>query len=151
MDETGLTQEAPVGTPVDYEEWEEGVVDVIASMLSRRWFTSQIKLAIKPVMIKAGRRGSHQEITSLITRAKTKIRESVGISRDEARCEALSFYNDIIRDERVDARVKIAAQERVDRILGIEAKHDGTATVEEQASEIRKALSALEDAYGSVG
>lgn len=129
------------------EEFLDGLVDVICSMLAKRWWKSQIAAAVYPLLEKAGYGRNHRVLTSLITKAKERFRESAGKSRDEARQEAIQFYEDVIRDEQVDARTKIMAQERLDKLLGLEPKHDRDQDADQMASEIRKALKALEDAY----
>jgi DNA polymerase III gamma/tau subunit len=128
------------------QEFHDGIVDICASMLAKRWWKSQIFAALRPVLEKQGLKSDNYTLTCIMTKAKEQIREAAGKSKLDAKAEAVSFYEEIIRDESVDANVKIKAQERLDHILGIESKHDKV-DPDETARKVREAIAVLEKAY----
>lgn len=127
-------------------EFYDGLYDIVATMLAKRWWNSQITQSIKPILIKHGLPHETPDIKTIITNAKGRMREAAGKSREDVKAEAIAFYEEMIRDESTDPVVKIKAQERLDKIFGTESKHDAF-DADEKARTVRKALQALEEAY----
>lgn len=57
----------------------------------------------------------------VLARARERILERTGKPKDEHRMDSLMFYDSIIRDSAAQIRYKILAQERIDKLLGLEA------------------------------
>lgn len=63
---------------------------------------------------------SHATCGRYVSRARHVMVEEMGMSRDEARGQALERYEAVIRDKAADHYDRIRAQERIDKILGLE-------------------------------
>lgn len=63
----------------------------------------------------------HQTIADYVSRARARVQESYVEKRDELAKRAISRYEAIIRDPTSDTNARIRAQERIDKIWGVEA------------------------------
>lgn len=63
----------------------------------------------------------HQTITDYVNRARARLQESHKEKAEELAKKAISRYEAIIRDPSTDANARIRAQERIDKIWGVEA------------------------------
>lgn len=110
----------------------EATVDAAVEMLCRRWHKCQIKAALRrgncdkkkgPIFnpLKSAR-----TIERVLGRARDMIRGSLSETVKDRVSTALSFYESIIRDENASRREKMAAQERIDKLLGLEHHVDLT-------------------------
>lgn len=127
----------------------EQLVELVSDMMARRFHKGTIKEAVKLLVEKAGLRWDHRQYEAVANDARELMRMAAGETRETAREKAIAFYENVLRDEGVDARTKIAAQERLDKLLGLESKHDKDDDADATAKRIREALRALEDAYAN--
>gem|GEM_PF-4399833 len=94
-------------------------IAIAADGLARRKHKHQIIAEIEAALKHPIGRKQREQILTL-GRAVIINRESR--DPDEERCQAIALYESIIRDAEADPRDRIKAQERLDRIYGIEAK-----------------------------
>lgn len=128
-----------------YDQLAQETVDLVAHMLAYRWPKGRIFKTCYEIL----KTDNFRVVTGIVSKAKAQLRELANKPRVDARAEALAFYEHLIADDDVDPRTKIVAQERLDKLLGLESKHDGAADAEDTAAAVRKALTALEAAYAT--
>lgn len=138
----------PQGTPIP-DEIRDDIHDLIIDAYSRRAHKGEIKKLIYACFANS-EKYTCCSVTAerLMTEAKEKLRNRMGITRDEGRNEAIAFYESVIRDPNSDFSAKIRAQERIDKILGLEFTGAKSDTVDEFARKIREALEDQDKAYG---
>ena len=69
------------------------------------------------------------QINKYISRARKHLHEQANADRDELRGASIEFYRAIVRDESAETRDRLAAQARIDKILGLEAPTQSTQIV----------------------
>lgn len=127
----------------------EQLVELVSDMMARRFHKGTIKAAVKLLIEKAKLEWDHRKYEGIANDARELMRMAAGETRETAREKAIAFYENVLRDEGVDARTKIAAQERLDKLLGLESKHDKDDDADATAKRIREALRAMENAYAN--
>lgn len=96
------------------EELEERIVTT-ARLLARRLYLPDIRRTLMS-RYKIG----HAAVARYIAKARGLLFSYAGTSREEMRCVSLAFWADIVRyDESLSNRMR--AQERLERLLGLEA------------------------------
>lgn len=95
---------------------DDEAVDLAESLLSRRYSKAFIKSQLKEKFDCCAR-----TCERVLSRARERIIAASGADRTAHRQDALAFYNSIIRDDKANVREKIIAQERIDKLLGLEA------------------------------
>lgn len=131
------------------EDAYEPIVELIADMMARRFHKGSIKAAVRVLLEKVNIPWDHRKYEEMANEARELMRMAAGETRETAREKSIAFYENVLRDEGVDARTKIAAQERLDKMLGLESKHDRDEDADATAKRIREALRAMEDAYAN--
>ena len=63
---------------------------------------------------------SKRTVQRYLTKARQLMRKDTGRDREELRHDAISFYKSIISDQHAQPRDRLKAQERIDRLLGLE-------------------------------
>ena len=94
-------------------------IEFCRSMLLRRVPKNTIKRALRA---KFGGEISANTIEGYLGRAREALLADVGRGRHNHRANALGFYESIVADPKVAPRDKIKAQERIDKLLGLEDK-----------------------------
>lgn len=120
---------------------KEAIIELLMDGLATRMFKSQLKKLVRQCL-KGTAWGdlSHVAIEKMITEAKRRLRDEVGISREEGRASSIALYESIIRDPDADRALKIRAQERIDKVLGLEYQGAAGDDPDDIASQIRAAL-----------
>jgi hypothetical protein len=99
----------------------EEAIEVAMDGLCRRFHKSRIKQALAKKF--GGCARSHETI---LARARERLLEATGESMDYRRAEALRFYESLIASSKVAPRIKLLAQERIDKLLGLEMRQAPT-------------------------
>lgn len=138
----------PQGTPIPLEVRDD-IHDMIIDAISRRLHKGEIKKLIYACFANSDKYTCCAVTAErLITEAREKLRDRMGITKEEGRNEAIAFYESVIRDPQSDFSAKIKAQERIDKILGLEFTGAKSDTVDEYARKIREAIADQDKAYG---
>lgn len=87
-----------------------------AEMLAQGFYKGQVK---KHMRAKYGL--STPQINKYISRARKHLHAQAQADRDEMRGASLAFYRRIARNKNLEMKDRLKAQERVDKILGLEA------------------------------
>ena len=90
-------------------------VRLAAEMLSKGYYKHQIKKAFRE-KFDIG----HKQTQIYITRARKMLVELAGEDREELLGRSLSLYRSFVKDETQDARMRLLAQQRIDKLLGLE-------------------------------
>lgn len=136
----------PSGRPIP-EDVREEIVELLADAIARRQKKSALKRMVRDILS-----GSEWEAPSiatlerLITEARGLLRVNSGTDRDRARAEAIAFYEALSSDESASVGDRLRAQERLDKILGLEYKGAVSDDADEQAKRIREVLNASRSA-----
>lgn len=131
-----------VGRAADKYYMEE-VVELTMDLLAKRQFKSTIKTIVQEA---TGLKYNPAKFEALLTKARVRMSGHLKKAREDTKGCAIENYEAIIRDKPGSADA-LRAQERIDALLGHDAKfsaHDG---VEELATKMRRAI---EEARGSV-
>jgi hypothetical protein len=96
------------------EELEERI-DFAYKLLCRRLYKSDIKRALKQRYSMPAR-----TCEDYIARARERIVAETGESKPEHRAKSLAFYESVLADPEEKAADRIRAQERIDKLLGLE-------------------------------
>lgn len=99
-----------------YSECEE-IVDHVAELIGQRFRRSQIKIALREIDPNI----SYCTIQKIIALARRKIIATYGISPEQFKSEAIEFYSHIIREKKFPLRYRLQAQERLDKLIGLES------------------------------
>lgn len=126
------------------------VVELVADMLSRRFRKGEIKNALAE--LNGGERLSPATCETALRRARALLLRRVRQGPEEQRAEALGFYEQVIRDDKTTPRDKMAAQDGINRILGLDFKFNPPGEDPEDAAVlIREALKSMDESVGSNG
>ena len=91
-------------------------IQFVCDMLARGNQKSVIKSAFR---VKYGAIGAKQ-LEWYLTQAKKELRESIGVPPDDLRGASFAVYCSVLQNPNATPREKILAQERIDRLLGLE-------------------------------
>jgi len=91
-------------------------IEFVRALVSRRCLTSVIKAEFRSQFGDA----THETILRYVSRARVQILADAARGRDEMRAESLAFYNGMLADPGASHRDRIRAQERIDKLLGLE-------------------------------
>jgi hypothetical protein len=94
-------------------------IELCRSLLLRRVPKGTIKKAFRQ---RFGADADHGTIERYLTRAREDMLADLTRGRQTHRAGALAFYESILADPAVAARDKVRAQERIDKLLGLEDK-----------------------------
>lgn len=94
---------------------DESAVTLAIALLSARQEKHIIKAALK-----AKYKIHARTAETVISRARERIRQQTTRSPDEHRLDAYAFYNSIVSDTERSAKERILAQERIDKLLGLQ-------------------------------
>lgn len=92
-------------------------IDFVRSLLTVRCVTSVIKAAVR----KRFGVTDHATVLRYMARAREQILADVGRGRELLRAESQAFYESVVADQLAVYKDKIKAQERIDKLLGLEA------------------------------
>jgi hypothetical protein len=93
--------------------------ELCRSMLQRRVPKGTIKRAVRQ---RFGADIDHATIERYLTRAREALLTDLTRGRQTHRADALGFYESVLADSKAAFRDKIKAQERIDKLLGLEDK-----------------------------
>ena len=93
-----------------------------------RWLGCAHMFQIKDLMRKMARANGHEKlsyrtIAKIVSRAREKRRRDNSLAFPEPGEDAIAWYRKIVLDPNLPLRERIRAQERVDSILGVDAKY----------------------------
>jgi hypothetical protein len=94
-------------------------IELCRSMLLRRVPKSTIKKAFRQ---RFGQDIDHGTIERYLTRAREAMLDDLTRGRQTHRAGALAFYESVLADHTASLRDKVKAQERIDKLLGLEDK-----------------------------
>src|SRR4051812_43598463 len=94
-------------------------IELCRSMLLRRVPKSTIKKAFRQ---RFGADIDHGTVERYLTRAREAMLADLTRGRQTHRAGALAFYESVLADPAAAVRDKVKAQERIDRLLGLEDK-----------------------------
>lgn len=136
----------PTGHPIP-EDVRDDVVDLLVDAISQKWHKSQMKTAIRECF-----KGSEfadpstATIERLISEARAELRNRLGVDRGDEKLNAIAVYEAVIRDPNATHGERIKAQERIDKILGLENK-GGADDADDRAKAIRDELAKLDGMF----
>lgn len=130
---------------------DETIVLRVSEMLARRWPKGMI---IDAICRYAGsqtgeknRQGipfhlpSRETTESILTKARKDMQDRLNLEKGYHKALSLEFYESIIRDPNTTSLEKMRAQERIDNVLGNEAKfNSNTESADTTAAKIREFL-----------
>lgn len=93
----------------------EDAIALAELALSRRLHKSAVKRLIM-AQFKVGARTAE----TVISRARGRLLERTNRNVEEHRADSYSFYDSVLRDQAAPIRMKLIAQERIDRLLGLQ-------------------------------
>ena len=94
-------------------------IELCRSMLLRRVPKATIKKAFRT---RFGAKLSHRTIERYLARAREALLADLTRGRQTHRADALGFYESVLADHTASLRDKVKAQERIDKLLGLEDK-----------------------------
>lgn len=154
---TPRPKQAVVVNTVVGDKWTYGTEDVelVSEMLGRRWTKGMIASAVyemagRATKTKVGTRYFHrcsqQQINDIINDARKLMMERLQIEHPFQRALALEFYEGIIRSPTTAPHEKLRAQERIDSVLGLDAKFDlsKTDSADAIAAKLREAAKLID-------
>jgi hypothetical protein len=95
---------------------DEDAIDLAQYCLGRRWDKGKIKIVLKEKFDLSAR-----SCERVLSRARERIVLATSQDRREHRQDAFGFYLSVIRDAGATTREKLLAQERIDKLFGLEA------------------------------
>lgn len=121
----------------------EELLEFAVDLLSRRLQDGKVARALASCFPK----GEHDRdmILAIIEEAKKRLDASE--DPEETKKKSIAFYLSVIRDDSVKMSDRIAAQARVDALMGVD-KQVTVGGPEDVAARIRETLEAQEKAYG---
>jgi len=94
----------------------EEVITFTEAALSQRFHTADVhRLLLRKYGIKS------RTAQKCVARARQRILEKTLKSKSDHKIDALAFYDQILRNKEATVREKILAQERIDKLLGLES------------------------------
>lgn len=100
----------------------DSIIDLVVHLLNRRQPKSKITREIsKALGLPDGELVTTNTTQSYVCRARERILESASKTKDETKTEALRFYESVVNGPDSTVKEKIAAQERIDKLIGHEA------------------------------
>lgn len=97
----------------------EELVAMAASMLAQRCHKSQVKAAVRNA-VHDGKLSTHS-CEKVITLARRRLVEATAIAAQDHRNQAYQFYTSVLQNPHARPLEKIKAQERIDKLLGLES------------------------------
>lgn len=117
------------------------IIGLVADCLGNRWAEWRIREFIHKL---AGYRVLSQTVQKIISKAKELNRERYGVPTLTHKTNAVAFYEAVIANEAFPLKERIRAQERLDQLLGLEARYANNADPQEVAAKARELLAAIE-------
>lgn len=117
------------------------IVELVAECLMHRWSEAQIK---KLLQTRAGRRLCVSQLQKTISAAKKRLRERLELDIRDQKALSMAFYESILANEEVDTKERLRAQERIDSLLGLDAKYTAINDPVENAQRARELLSQID-------
>ena len=117
----------------------EELIDFVVDMMAQRFLKGQMKRALRKIC--GAKKISQSVYETLFREARELLNERYKRTRTERLQESYDFYEKIIRDDTVEEKVRIKAQERLDSLGGFDARfkqHDNE-DPEDIAAKIRAA------------
>jgi len=135
----------PSGHPIP-DDVRAMIVEMVADAMAQRARKYQLKELIRNCLANTQHADpSIATIERLCTDARALLRASIGLNRDEGRKTSIALYESIIACNASAPKDKIKAQERIDKVLGLEHHGSTEDNTESVASRIRESLKQLED------
>jgi len=118
----------------------EELIDFTAELLGQRFRRCQIREELRKINPEI----SNRIITLLIAAARRKLIATYNVNPEQYKGEAIEFYSYVIRNSSFPIKFRIQAQERLDKLLGLEALK--VENPEEYISRLNAALQAMDKA-----
>lgn len=100
----------------------EALVESVTEKVARRWSRSALKVYVTE-MVQVGWEDTtptEQELLLVIGKAHAGLIERGKGTTENNRAVSVAFYESVLRDRDADMKDKLKAQERLDKILGLE-------------------------------
>lgn len=139
--------------PVDKWEWESTpVVGLVSEGLARRWHVCDLRVIIAKQAARSLKRPvgqvSDKIVHAILKAAREDLLKRLDLDRSYEKALAVSFYESIIRDPTSTLPERTRAQERIDSVLGLDAKFDqGKDGADQLAQKIRAALGLMSNLH----
>lgn len=119
------------------------LVDVAVSMLAQRVKKHAIRRKIEEAL---ERRLTNSTFEKLLTLARTRLLKYATPDPDEELAKAIAFYETVIENLDEESPIRIKAQERLDAIMGHDARYRRDLTGHDAlARKLREALQLMEE------
>lgn len=103
-------------------KWDEQTVYTAEVLLAKRFTKGQVKEQLRKLMLAGGVESvSARTLETVLARARANLVERSGKPREEHRNDAYGFYTSVIQSKEATSMARIRAQERIDKLLGLEA------------------------------
>lgn len=102
------------------------LIALAEALLARRHTKAEVKRLLKAAHERAAKATATDQYLSartcekILTAARTSLADRIGKARGDLRNEAYLFYDSVLRDPGAKPLEKIKAQERIDKLLGLE-------------------------------
>jgi hypothetical protein len=93
------------------------IVDQVVEWIGLKWTKSMIKAELRDWF---GDQLSSSLCSRIISHARWKIKELYKIDPAEFKGSSIEFYRSVIRNPKISVQFKLTAQERLDKLLGLE-------------------------------
>ncbi len=110
----------PTRTKISKEQQIQ-LVQLVKHLLSLGKHLSEIKRAVVREYDLSSR-----SVERYIIRARREMTQRLEVPVEQLRAEAFFFYVSIINDNNSSQRERLRARERIDKLLGLDKKHDST-------------------------
>ena len=112
-------------------------VKLCMDLLGRGYRKTDIK-----VVVKKQYGVSYRTVENYLSRARAMLLDELGTTREEQRSRSLDLYRSVLKDSTSSARERILAQQRIDKVLGLEdhqikVQQPGTISHEHGGLELR--------------
>jgi hypothetical protein len=121
---------------------DDEIIEITIGLLSRRKRKSEIRKHLNRLHPRGNVNVAMLE--RIITKARARIQLRLDRTHTETKSEAITLYEEMIRSPRTSMREKMIAQERIDYLLGHDARFTGSGTM--SAEEIAAAVCAASQA-----
>lgn len=131
------------------QEIREMIVNAVADAIALKTRKYQLKQLIRLSLQKSEFADPcARTCEDFISEAKQLLRETICTDRDEGRKQSIMVYEQIIANPHTKTADRIKAQERLDKILGLEHTGNIQDDADDVARRIRETLAEQESAYG---
>lgn len=126
-----------------YSQCEE-IVDAVVEMIGRKYHPAQIRRALREIDPNI----TLKTCNHIIMLARRRILALYQIDPNQFKGEAIEFYSSVIRNDKMSIRYKLVAQERLDKLLGLE--HISLDDPKKYITSLNQALREMESLTGAM-